>query len=195
VTITGKGRIAMTTKAHKTRKIFLLLTELPGKTSQAIRLCTGYDYTHASIGLEEDMNTFYSFVMKGFIVEKLTRYVKPERVPFPCAMYELKVTEDVYRNIKALLERCVAYQGALRYTILGVILCLLHIPHRREGRFFCSHFMAEILNRSSAAHLHKDSALYLPRDLKNLPGMNQVFRGNLRGLLEQYAIAPLPAAA
>jgi hypothetical protein len=181
----------MLSQATRTRKIFLLLTRLPGKAAQAIRIFTGYGYTHASIGLEEDRNTFYSFVTKGFRVEKLTKFVKPERPPFLCAMYELNVTDAVYQSVKSLLKRCLAHQGSLRYSALGVILCLLHIPHRREGRFFCSHFVAEILERSRAVPLCKSSTLYLPRDLTRLPGMAPVFQGDLHGLMQ---ICTLPAA-
>jgi inositol transport system substrate-binding protein len=173
----------------KTRKIYLLLTHLPDNGAKAIRLFTGYSYTHASIGLEEDRNTFYSFATKGFRVEKLTKFIKPERPPFPCAVYELNVTDAVYQNVKALLNRCIARRGSLRYSFLGVILCLLHIPHRREGRFFCSHFVAEILERSCAAPLRKSSTLYLPRDLTCIPGVTPVFHGNLHGLLRSCALS------
>jgi hypothetical protein len=44
------------------RKIYILLTRLPNFGSKFLTLVTGFYYTHASIGLDEDMNTFYSFV-------------------------------------------------------------------------------------------------------------------------------------
>ena len=65
----------------KKRKIFILLTKFYDTGSKLLRFATGTYYTHASIGLEEDMNTFYSFVLKGFIEEKITRYNKPGRIP------------------------------------------------------------------------------------------------------------------
>lgn len=88
----------------KKRKVFILLTRLPGTVSGAIHLCTGFYYTHASIGFEEDMNTFYSFVIKGFIVEKISRYVRPDREPFPCQLYELDVSETIYENMKETVQ-------------------------------------------------------------------------------------------
>ena len=46
------------------RKLYVLLTRFPGRAAIAIQAFTGCYYTHASIGLEEDMNTFYSIVGK-----------------------------------------------------------------------------------------------------------------------------------
>lgn len=63
--------------------ILILLTRFPNAGSKVIETLTGSCYIHASIGPEEDMNTFYSFVCKGFIAGKITRYVRPNRVPFP----------------------------------------------------------------------------------------------------------------
>ncbi len=53
------------------RKIYILLTRLSDNASKAIGILTNSYYTHASIGLEEDLNTFYSFVTKGFKIEKM----------------------------------------------------------------------------------------------------------------------------
>ena len=59
------------------RKIYLLLIRFPDTGSKLIHALTGFGYTHASVGLDEDLNTFYSFVVKGFIVEDISRYNKP----------------------------------------------------------------------------------------------------------------------
>ncbi len=86
------------------RKIFILLTRLPDNGSKAMRLITRFPYTHASIGLDEDMNTFYSFICKGFIVEKISRYLRPDKEPFLCLLYELEVSEEIYQTVKEILN-------------------------------------------------------------------------------------------
>lgn len=52
------------------KKIYILLTRFPDNDSKTIEFLTNSFYTHASIGLEDDLNTFYSFVTKGFMIEK-----------------------------------------------------------------------------------------------------------------------------
>ena len=172
------------------RKLYILLTRFPGKTAIAIHAMTGCYYTHASIGLEEDMNTFYSVVGKGLIVEKITRYVRPDRDPFPCQLYELEVSEKVYQTVKLLLEESVQNKSRYHYSKLGVVLCLLRIPFKRRYHYFCSQFVAETLMIAQAARLKKDSTLYYPGDFQRMPGMRLHYQGDLRSFLGHFALAP-----
>lgn len=170
------------------RKLYILLTRFPGKSAIAIHALTRCYYTHASIGLEEDMNTFYSVVGKGLIVEKITRYVRPDRDPFPCQLYELEVSEKTYACVKCLLEKCVEHKDRFSYSKLGVVLCLLRIPFRRKYKYFCSQFVADILQHTQAAQLKKDPTLYHPGDFRKMPGMRLHFQGNLLGLMALFAL-------
>ena len=172
------------------RKLYILLTRFPGKTAMAIHAMTGCYYTHSSIGLEEDMNTFYSVVGKGLIVEKITRYVRPDRDPFPCQLYELEVSEKVYQTVKVLLEESVQNKSRYHYSKLGVVLCLLRIPFKRQYHYFCSQFVAETLMIAQAARLKKDSTLYYPGDFQRMPGMRLHFQGDLKSFLGHFALAP-----
>ena len=172
------------------RKLYILLTRFPGKTAMAIHAMTGCYYTHSSIGLEEDMNTFYSFGFKGFVAEKITQRVRPDKTPFPCQLYELEVSEKVYASVKRLLEESVENKSRYQYSKLGVVLCLLRIPFRRQHHYFCSQYVAEVLSNAQAARLVKDSTLYDPGDFRRMPGMRLHFQGDLRSFLGHFALAP-----
>ena len=173
------------------RKIYLLLTKFPDNGSKAISALTGCRYPHASIGLEEDMNTFYSFVTKGFIVESITRYTKPDREPFLCQLYELEVSESVYNRVKEIVDYFVQFKGMLHYTKLGLVLSLFHIPYKRNRfAYFCTQFVAEVLEYSGAAKLRKKSTRYFSDDLKSLPGMKLSFQGNMKTMIKRFGIVP-----
>ena len=86
------------------RKIYLLFTQFPTIRAKLMGKLTGYPYIHASLGLDEDMNIFYSFRYKGYFVEQATRYVAPDREPFPCQLYEYEVEDKVYEEIKTILR-------------------------------------------------------------------------------------------
>lgn len=173
-------------KEHTKRKLYILLTRFPDNGSKAIQAMTGFYYTHASIGLEEDMNIFYSFVTKGFIVEEIPRYLRPDRAPFPCQIYELKVSEKVYNSVKKILSSYIERKSHLRYTKLGLVFCLLRIPYKKKHHYFCSQFVADVLKQAKATRLQKSSALYLPGDFKNLPGIRLHFQGNLQSMLNHF---------
>lgn len=173
------------------RKIYILLTRFSDHGTKAIEVLTGCYYPHTSIGLDEDLNTFYSFVTKGFRVEKITRYVRPDREPYPCELYEFKVSEKVYGSIKEVLNYYVEFRSLLRYSKVGLVLSLLRIPYKRD-RFscFCSQFVAEVLQHSGAITLKKKSTRYFSEDLKKLPGMKLCFRGTMETMIEYCRIMP-----
>ena len=172
------------------RKLFILLTQFPGIDAKAMRCWTRFPYTHASIGLEEDLNTFYSFVVKGFIVEDINRYNKPGRAPFPCALFELEVCPAVYNKAKQIIQKFITNKATLRYSYLGLLLSLIRIPSHHQGHYFCSHFVAELLQRSNATRLKKRSTLYLPKDLQKMNGLKMVFQGDLMRMSRQFCPGP-----
>lgn len=169
------------------QKINILLIQYPDNMATFMGHWTGFRYTHATIGLEEDLNTFYSFVHKGFIIEKITRYLKPGRAPFPCALYQIEVPSSIYRHIKKLLQSYASRREKLSYTRFGLVMSLLlHIPYKRRDRYFCSQFVAEVLQRSRAAHLPRSSVRYFPRHFHEMEETRLVFTGNLQTMAEYY---------
>ena len=182
---------AETNKMRK-HKIFVLLTQFPGIDSKALRLWTRCNYSHASIGLDEDMNTFYSFVMKGFIVEDIARYNKPGRKPFPCELYEMEVSEETYQAVRKNLEDFVRNRAQLHYTRIGLILSLARIPWRIRNGYICSYFVAEILQRCTQARLKKHSTLCLPKDFSRSRHLKMVFKGDLQHYSRRFGSRPYP---
>ena len=173
-----------------TKTIYILLTQFPGSYSRVIRLWTRFPYTHASLGLEEDLNTFYSFVWKGFIVESVRRYNKPGRKPFPCALYALDVPEDTYLAVKELIEGFHNNRANLRYSRLGVVIGLvLRLPFRKKDHYFCSQFVAEVLTRCRCLRMKKHSTVCFPKDFSRNKDLKMVFRGDLLQMQRKYQAA------
>ena len=176
-------------KSNK-KKIYILLTRFEDGGAKALRALTNCYYTHASIGLEEDMNTFYSFVYKGFIAEKITRYLKPGKENLLCKLYEIEVNEKKYNSIKRMIRFYSNIREKLHYTRLGVVLCLMKIPFKAERGYFCSQFVAEILDRAGAAKLNRNSSLYLPTDLQRLREVKLNFRGTVKEFAHHFGLVP-----
>ena len=174
------------------RKIFVLLTQFPGIDSKALRIYTRCNYSHVSIGLDEDMNTYYSFVMKGFIVEDIARYNRPGRKPFPCELYEMEVSEETYQEVRRNLETFVRNRDQLRYSKVGLALSLVHIPWKIKNGYICSYFVAEILHRCTHARLKKHSTLCMPKDFSRSRHLKMVFRGDLQRYANLLGSRPYP---
>jgi hypothetical protein len=162
-----------------TQIVSILLTKYSTKFSKAFGLVSGYRYTHASIGLDDGNERFFSFnSKKGFSIERPERKKKDEQ----CIMFRLSVTQEAYEDI---LDRIAAFETnpeKYRYSYIGVLLCLLHIRFKFRNRYFCSQFVSEILSLSGAARLIKPAEIYLPEFFHRQPGFELCYQGTLKGL-------------
>ena len=71
-------------------------------------------------------------------MEKISRYVRPDKTSAPCELYEAEVSDEVYEEVKDTLSGFVKRKASLHYSLPGLLLSLLHIPHKSRRRFFCS---------------------------------------------------------
>lgn len=173
------------------RTIYILLTRSRTCFSRLIHLATQDSYTHASIGLDGPSGPFYSFARKyehlalpaGLVEESVT----PRRRTVPCCLYELTVSEDVYRSLRRRLSAMYAQREAYRYNLLGTLACYFNLPLQRRRRYFCSQFVADLLEDCGAVDLPKPPALLRPADLCHIQGLRPVHRGFLEGILAESA--------
>lgn len=131
------------------RTVYILLTRSGTWFSRLIHLATQDSYTHASIGLDGPDGPFYSFARKhphlalpAGLVEEAPAAERGAEMP--CRLYELKVSEDVYRRL------------------------------RRRHHFFCSQFVAGLLEECGAVTLDKSPDLTRPADLCRVGGLRAV---------------------
>ncbi len=174
---------------NKTKKVYILLTRLHDFGSRVAGFFATCYYTHASIGLEEDMNTFYSFMVNGFIEEDVSRFLRSKYKPFPCQLYEISVTPEVYDKIKNIIKDFKKNKELYSYTKKGVVSGLFRIPRQKKHEYFCSHFVAHVLEKGQALKLKKNSALYFPRDFKRISELKLSFQGNLKGYAKRFSLA------
>jgi len=169
------------------KKVYVLLTQSAGRGAKAIRFFTHYPYAHASIGLEEDMNTFYSFLFKGFIVEKIEHYNRKCDVPMRCMLYEIPVSDEKYDKLRSNLHDFEKKSDKLRFSTLGMVLAIMRLPvWKRENHYFCSQFVAEMLKESGINKSICPCRITQPRDFKYVDNARMVFQGNLLGMSHIY---------
>lgn len=169
------------------KKLLVMLTRMNDRGSRIISLMPHSHYTHASIALSEDPSTFYSFSVKGFRIEKPEKSLKKGREPYHCQLYTIDVSENTYLAARALIRRFSENRETYRYSFLGICLALLHIPFRKETRYFCSQFVADILKQSGALQMRKRTCLVLPGDFQKTEALKLAYTGNLQEYL-QYSL-------
>ena len=174
------------------RTIHILLTRSGTWFSRLIHFATRDDYTHASIGLDGPDGPFYSFARKyrylalpaGLVEEQVTVY----RPTVPCCLYELTVSEETYLRLRDQLRSMYAQREEYHYSVLGVLACWFHLSFQRRHHYFCSQFVAGLLESCGAVELPKPPTLLRPADLCQIQNLRPVHQGLLEGILSEAAV-------
>lgn len=172
------------------KTVYILLTRSTTCFSRLIHLATDEDYTHASIGLDGPFGRFYSFARKhehfalpaGLVEEQVHTGLLRRMQDAPCCLYALSVTPEVYERLRGRLSLMVAQRERYHYNLLGTILCLFNRPLARRYHYFCSQFVAELLQGSGALSLSKSPALFHPADFCRVAGLQTLHRGAIGAL-------------
>ena len=175
------------------KTIYILLTRSGTLLSNVVHLLTRDTYTHASISFDHELQPLYSSARKNGVTmfpagpcrEYFHKgfYQKHENIP--CALYTLDVPDEVYQKAREEVWEIVSHGDDYHFNIFGLLLCRLNIPYKRDKKYFCSQFVAEILNRSEAVDLPKAPSIMRPSDYTRLNPLQCVYRGTLKELVAQ----------
>lgn len=177
--------------------IYIMLTRSETVLSRLVFLVTKDAYTHASISFDHKLTTFYSSSRKngrtifpaGPCRESLNWGYYRRHDQIPCIVYELPVSAEAYESAKQEVAAIMEKASRYHFNVIGLLLCRMGIPFHRKRFFFCSQFVSEILQRSHALELPKDTSLMRPIDYTHLPELLCRFKGNIH---ELSTLAPLP---
>ena len=144
------------------KTIFILLTKYSDWRSNLLYYFTGFGYTHASIGLDDE-DCYYSFNYRGFAIETMEKH--REKGVKKSLRFRIQVSEETYKNLKQRIFEFKDNQSLYQYDRKAVALAFLRIPYQRKNRYFCSQFVAELLVQSKALKLRRNTNVYLPNQL------------------------------
>ena len=179
------------------KSIYILLTKSNTYISKIKKLATNDTYTHASISFDDTLQPLYSFsrfqinmpLPAGLHMEPFDSGFFHKYPYLPCALYELKVEDEVYEHAKAEVDGMMAVSSLYHYNIMGLIFCRFNIPWKRKFHYFCSEFVSEILKKSNALTLPKEPSLMRPGDYTKMSNLTCLFEGELYDLIAMRANA------
>ncbi|MEK3733400.1 hypothetical protein MKX64_13330 [Paenibacillus sp. FSL M8-0334] len=179
--------------------IWIVLTGTGTWFSRMIQYFTKAPLNHASIAFDSELCEVYSFGRKkannpfdgGLVRENL-------RSPFfynsECAVYRCRVRTEDYERMYNLVKEMMRNQDRYKYNLLGLLGILFRIHIDRDYAFFCSHFVATVLDRAGLRLVNKPCHLVTPEDFSNCPQLHEVYRGPLHGYLPPDSPASLPSS-
>lgn len=175
------------------RSIYILLTNTGTLFTKSIRTYTRAPYNHASIAFDREMTEMYSFGRKnpnnpfsgGFVKEDVHTGTYSKFPNTTCVIYELEVTEREYEKMKRVLQIFIRDRRKYYYNLLGVIGVALGEPIEFSNSYFCSQFVAEMLQRAGIRLWDKLPALVTPDDFRRCDRLRLIYEGKLRDYAPQ----------
>lgn len=169
------------------RKIYIVLTQTKTYPARAIRFYTNEPYAHASIAFDDNLDEMYSFARRGlynpfnagFIREHIDKGVFGRFSSTDCSIYQLRITNEQYMKLRSEIEIFNRNKDAYSYNYLGLIGAAFNIPVRSKYRYFCSQFVAYILEKSGIYIFDKNYALIKPGDIRINPYLETIYQGKL----------------
>lgn len=141
--------------------VYILLTRTDTLFARLLHGMGGNRYTHASLALDRDLGRMYSFARRyepfmlpgGFIRENIHAGVFGRCGGADSLLLELPVSRATYEAIERQMTVMASAGSCWDYDVLGLALAGLGIPHVRPGKYFCSQFVADVLERTGALTL------------------------------------------
>lgn len=169
------------------KNVYIVLSQTRTYPARIIRLYTNEPYAHASIAFDEDLEEMYSFARRGvynpfnagFIREHIDEGVFGRFTSTTCSIYKLQITNVQYNSLRKEIEKFKRNKEAYSYNYLGLLGAAFNIPVRSKHRYFCSQFVAYVLEQSGIHIFNKNYVLVKPRDIRVNPNLQSIYQGRL----------------
>ena len=168
--------------------IYIVLTNTGTVFTRLIKCFTGAPYNHASLALDPELNEFYSFGRKearnplnaGFVREDVYYGTYAYFPNTTCQILRLEVTPRQKEALKAAVDFFKRNKECFSYNLIGLLGVILKRDLQINQAYFCSQFVAEVLNKSGAGLWNdRPPALVTPEDFRKHSKLETVYTGRL----------------
>lgn len=172
---------------QKRKTVYVLLTDTGTLLTKIIKWYTNAPYNHVSIAFDEKLDEVYSFGRKyprtplfaGFIREDVYfgtyRYFHNTR----CVLSKIEVSSEEYIRIRNVIQDFKNNKELYSYHLMGLVGVAVRRPIQQRNKYFCSHFVAEVFERSGLNLWNLPPALVTPNDFLMHPRFELVYEGRL----------------
>lgn len=172
------------------KNIYIILTQSGTGVSKTLKFITKDTYNHASIALDSTLQEFYSFGRKkvnnplngGFIIETPFTAVFAKYSNTPCMVLELPLSNEQYNDMEELINTFIKNKENFKYAFLGLFLTDTFLNLSNPNKFFCSQFVAHVLNKVGIKTAKKPIHIH-PIDFLKLNNVKIIYEG----ILQKYS--------
>ena len=164
------------TDNKKLYPVYIMLVHSGTTVSNVIKAVSHSEFSHAAISFDSSMDEMYSFARKdprnpfigGFRFESIGKgFYDQKEIPY--AVYMVPCTESQIKKMKKRLLFFEKNATKFKFDFTGLIKNYLGIVDNPEYRWFCSRFVADILNAGAPKNKPyvEEPSLQDPDDFKN----------------------------
>ena len=169
------------------KDVYIMITQTGTKFSKVLQLFTQAPYNHASIALDENLESLYSFarqnlyipIFAGFVKEDINNGVYKSHDNTLCEIYRISITEKQYISLQKSIDEFEKNEDKYGYNFLGLLTMLFNIPYHRAHHYVCSQFVAYLLHDSKSINFKKHYSLIRPHDFTSLSELDLIYSGKL----------------
>lgn len=173
------------------KRIFIVLSSTNTMLAKSIRKCTGTEFSHTSLALDNNFEEMYSFSRRKtnnpfvgrFKRESFDTGIFAKSKDCLCQIYTAQVTDEQIDKIKEKLEYFSNSKKNFKFNNLGLFACWFKIKFPRKYKRVCSQFVSECLDYACPEIiLPKHYWIMQPEDFKFAKNIDLMYRGNMRDI-------------
>lgn len=171
-------------------EVLIVLTDTGTIFTKMIKMFTKQPLNHASIAFSKELDHTYSFGRKnannpfigGFVRENMKGKLFRRAT---CAIYSCSIAEEDYKQMLTFIHHIEKQQDEYKYNLLGLFGVLMNKKMNDKKAYFCSEFVATVLNNGGFINYGKPPCFVKPGDLVKYDGFSLKYEGRLLSYLEQ----------
>lgn len=160
--------------------IYILLTDTNSSFSKVEKWFLNTSFSHASISFDGTLRDVYAFNDDGFVKEDLQKCDLLRNADY--SLYTLELTrEEWMRGVEAMKE-FLDNPKKYKYSNEGLIRLILGKPKEYNHKFFCSEFVAHIINSVDSKYMNNEHrGMVSPEDLARNRNFKLIDKGKNLG--------------
>lgn len=174
------------------RNIYILISRPNSLVSSLIAFFTHAEYSHISVAYDRELHSLCSFARKyhfplpgGIVTENENGMLRKPLKNANCIILSASVSENMFEAVRSRIDNMLLNRNKYHYFLRGLFFCRLGIETHRENYYFCSQFVAEMLNCAGIRGIPKPPSLMQPLDFLKIPNLDCVYNGILCEYLSQ----------
>lgn len=169
------------------KHIYIVLSKTNTALGKVIQKQLGVNYNHCSIALDESLEHIYSFGREeinnmfnaGFVTESKSAGFFHVYHDSKIRVIKVPVTQQQFKRLQRIINKFDRHKEHYKYSAMGLVYCYFGIARKRDQKYFCSQFVAEVLNESGVQLIDKPETLGRPHDFLHMEYGQVIYNGEI----------------